>query len=719
MDNTDITDAVELKSSKPESLIPGYQFLELLGQGGMSVVYKARQPLLNRFVAVKVLRSDLVRNEITLKRFQQEAKAASRLSHTGISQVHDFGVLPGGQPFIIMDYAGDRTLADLLEQEGSLPQSRALTLFLQIASALEHSHSQGILHRDLKPGNVILNGDSAKLVDFGIAKLMLGKGADDQTLTRTGEVFGSPAYMSPEQCLGRDVDVRSDIYSFGCMLYEALSGRTPHQGNTSLELISKQIGQAVKPISQTSLDPRITADFEAVVMKLLQKKPAGRYQNFSQVRGDLERLVAGKTIRRTRNVKALLMIAAFAAAAIAAVLYALVRQAEAPQVVTLPPPSRISEPVGPRSLPAAPLDVRSVSLQNKTLTDEVVNAIAANPKLQDLDISGASVSAPVMEHLLRALANRDSIISLNLSEVWTNDDALAGLGQLKSLTELYANQTSIGDRSVSAVSRLPNLRTLGLGYTMVGSRGVRQIGNATRLQYLDLSGNANAVQDLSCLANLKSLQILSIQRCLLSDQALRSIGKATSVRILLLDENPATDAQIAMLTGLKHLHTLHLSRASITGIGLQTICENFAELTSLKLSKCPGIAASSLEKLSELHQLSALDLDSLPVDDYVLSKMLPNWRRLQSLNLANTKISARSVSILAQAKSITVLDITNTAIDHDGIAQLLRSLPLRQVYVTQQQLTDSQRKALAAEYPFCTFISPRGAVETNQRNFDD
>lgn len=271
-----------------------YEILSLIGEGGMSVVYKGRHQLMDRLVAVKMLKAHLVTNTSILKRFQQEAKAISYLTHPNIVSVFDFGILPQGQPYLVMDYLQGISLDDAIEQENGLKVERAIHIFGQICDALTHAHQKGLIHRDLKPGNVMLvrseEEDFVKIVDFGIAKLMPWAQQAFQKLTQTGEAFGSPVYMSPEQCMGEELDNRSDIYSLGCVMYEALTGRPPLVGSQVLETMYKHLNATPIPLGAIRPDLCFSKSLEQIVLKSLRKKPEERYQSMKELKADLEQV---------------------------------------------------------------------------------------------------------------------------------------------------------------------------------------------------------------------------------------------------------------------------------------------------------------------------------------------------------------------------------------------------------------------------------------------
>ena len=270
-----------------------YEIQEVLGGGGMGVVYKAKHLLMQRTVAIKMLLPEVVSNEFALARFQKEAQAASSLNHPNILTIFDFGISEKQQPYLVMDYLKGGTLAEALEKESYLHLQNGISVFIQIASALSHAHQKGVIHRDLKPANIMLveyegQGDFVKIVDFGIAKTLSRGDGQSVELTQTGQVFGSPIYMSPEQCRGTHLDARTDIYSMGCVMYRSITGSTPFLGQDALELMYKQVNQ--KPACFDDVCPhlKIPKNFEDVVMKCLEKDANNRYQTMLDLRKDLE-----------------------------------------------------------------------------------------------------------------------------------------------------------------------------------------------------------------------------------------------------------------------------------------------------------------------------------------------------------------------------------------------------------------------------------------------
>jgi serine/threonine protein kinase len=269
-----------------------YEILAELGRGAMGVVYKARDPKINRVVAVKTISlvGQSPEGEAEYReRFFREAEAAGRLSHPGIVTIFDMGEEPDTHaPYIVMEYVGGQSLETLLSQDGhKLPVDRALQLALELAEALDCAHGQGVVHRDLKPANVLLTDDGhAKIADFGVAKLNLA------TTTLAGRALGTPAYMSPEQLNGENVDGRSDLFSLGVLLYTIVTGYRPFQGNSAITVSFKVVNR--DPIAATLLNNELPPGLDYIISRAMAKEPAERYQRGMEMVLDIQELRAGR-----------------------------------------------------------------------------------------------------------------------------------------------------------------------------------------------------------------------------------------------------------------------------------------------------------------------------------------------------------------------------------------------------------------------------------------
>lgn len=265
-----------------------YKVIEIIGSGGMSEVFKAIDVSTKRTVALKLLRPKYMTNPESVSRFQLEAKAASRLDHKNIVHVYEFGMTEQGQHYLAMEHVSGKSLSNLVKDSGRLAIARTWQILLQTCDALTQAHDKGVIHRDLKPSNImILDDGTIKIVDFGIAKVLSKDDTAPIALTQTGDIFGSPPYMSPEQGLGREIDTRSDLYSLGCVMYECLTGSPPFIGETALETLIKHQTEAPISLEAACFGTDFPPEIEKIVAKLLEKLPKRRYQTAGDLKIDL------------------------------------------------------------------------------------------------------------------------------------------------------------------------------------------------------------------------------------------------------------------------------------------------------------------------------------------------------------------------------------------------------------------------------------------------
>ena len=276
----------------PQHLSDRYELGEILGFGGMSEVHLARDQRLHRDVAIKVLRADLARDPSFYLRFRREAQNAAALNHPAIVAVYDTGEAetPNGPlPYIVMEYVEGVTLRDIVHTDGPMEQRRAIEVIADACQALNFSHQHGIIHRDVKPANIMISKAGAvKVMDFGIARAL----ADASSVTQTAAVIGTAQYLSPEQARGEKVDARSDVYSLGCVLYEMLTGEPPFVGDSPVAVAYQHVREDPVPPSQRH--EGIPPELDAVVLKALAKNPDNRYQTAAEMRADLVKVHSGE-----------------------------------------------------------------------------------------------------------------------------------------------------------------------------------------------------------------------------------------------------------------------------------------------------------------------------------------------------------------------------------------------------------------------------------------
>ncbi|HMI82995.1 MAG TPA: serine/threonine-protein kinase [Polyangiaceae bacterium] len=267
------------------TLVDGrYEVETVLGEGGMGVVYVVRHRSLDKRFALKVMRAEMARDNELAARFIQEARAAAAIFHPNVVQITDFGELPNDAPYFVMELLDGAPLSKLLKMGGPPPFARALRILKQVAAALGAAHSAGVVHRDLKPDNIhVTSNDVVKVLDFGVAKV-----AGAGRLTRTGMVYGTPHYMSPEQASGDDVDHRADIYALGIIMYEMFAGRVPFEADSYMGVLTKHMFMLPEPPSRVNAAVRELGALEDVTLKCLEKKPHARYPSMEALLAEIE-----------------------------------------------------------------------------------------------------------------------------------------------------------------------------------------------------------------------------------------------------------------------------------------------------------------------------------------------------------------------------------------------------------------------------------------------
>ncbi|MDF3310961.1 Stk1 family PASTA domain-containing Ser/Thr kinase [Rhodococcus sp. T2V] len=277
----------------PRNLSSRYELGEILGFGGMSEVHLARDVRLSRDVAIKVLRADLARDPTFYLRFRREAQNAAALNHPAIVAVYDTGEAEtdaGPLPYIVMEYVDGDTLRDIVRGEGPMAPRRAMEVISDVCAALDFSHRNGIVHRDVKPANVMINRAGAvKVMDFGIARAISDASSP---MTQTAAVIGTAQYLSPEQARGEQVDARSDVYSLGCVLFEILTGEPPFKGDSPVAVAYQHVRE--DPQTPSVVNPDIPRELDSVILKAMSKNPANRYQTAADMRSDLVRVLGGQ-----------------------------------------------------------------------------------------------------------------------------------------------------------------------------------------------------------------------------------------------------------------------------------------------------------------------------------------------------------------------------------------------------------------------------------------
>ncbi|MBX9694202.1 MAG: protein kinase [Cyanobacteria bacterium] len=572
-----------------------YEILDTLGQGGMGKVLKCRDMQLNRIVAVKVLLANASKE--TAVRFHTEAKASARLKHDNIIKVLDFGCTDSQQLYLVMEYLSGESLSDY--QKDGLELELALRLLVQVADGLAHAHAKGILHRDVKPSNVMLTRDhsgtiQAKVVDFGIAKLQEG----DQNLTRTGAAIGTPAYMAPEAASGDKVDARADIYSFGCMMYRLLTGVLPFKGETPLETMMLHLHQEAPRLS--SSEEVFSDEIESIVAKCLEKSPDQRFKTMDDVARALRAIVAEMDAQAARlaavetNVhryaerealgrKQIILGAGIVVLALVCMAFAAVQFAQ----------------MGARTKKIASDDKKEqlkkniVDDEEGKVIDEVVEkpyfkptnelngakGLAGSRTVQDINLKVAADENPEIKHWklhhtkvtgrgLIYLANLP-VESLDMSSTAIDDDALEQIASMKGLNQLVLTDChKITDDGIAHLKTLPNLKLFNLSGEKLTPAVYTHLWSFPELNSLTLIGVPLTAGGATLLAKSPTLEGLSLTETGLNSDACRELAKCKKMKHLLFLSCDITGEGLGMISKAPEVQFLNLSGTRVPENGL-------------------------------------------------------------------------------------------------------------------------------------------------------
>jgi len=607
-----------------------YKVEALIGEGGMGAVYRARHQTLGRTCAVKVLYRRMIDAD-NWKRFQLEAKALSSLSHPCFVQVYDLALHQDKQPFYAMENLTGETLETILHHYGSLTPDEALELFIEIADGIAFAHRNGIIHRDIKPANIFLerlpNGSTAvKILDFGIAKLV-GMDRNEQSLTGLGEVFGTPYYMSPEQCLGEHVDQRSDIYSLGCTLFEALAGRPPFDAAISVAIVEAHISTPPPGLSQET-NSELPEGLEELVAKCLEKDPEQRYQNMRQLishmrlvlkgegsqvtsvsSGQLERngirQAAGQNTTegseesgagkgRARVVAAISIVVIVLA--IGAVTYLCISSG---QKVVRQPDSLEKSEIAQRTL-AAPPQFFSHEIEgggtafvfppakegigewsiDGTGYKQVDGPITGPPqkrlffKAGELFFRRPEFFGGFRPDDLKGLAFRRDLL-------W-NSQHFAQIARLQSLQDISLSSLLLKASDLKYVEPLPRLIHLAVSDTGLEGKDLAKLSCLDWLMTLEANEVNNITPVIDKLQSNRVLDHLSVKQCGLTDSDMKKIGRIRSLRSLCIDGNLVTVVGVRSIAGLYLLDTLRMGNQNL-GPEIIEVLPNLKHLAHLRV----------------------------------------------------------------------------------------------------------------------------------------
>ena len=598
-------------------MIRHFRVERLLGTGGMSVVYECTDLGVNRRVAVKVMQQRFAAEEKWLMRFRQEAVAVGRLSHPNIVRVHHFDS-QSDEPFIVMDYVDGSSLSDILSFNGPLSIERAIRMIASVMDALAHAHANGVVHRDLKPSNIMVVDphtahESIRILDFGIAKI---EEEMNYKLTQTGEIFGSPLYMSPEQCMGKQASDRSDQYSIGCLLFECLTGHPPFLGDSSMSIMLQHMNDAPAALREASLGKDFPDALESVVQQLLEKEPEKRYASMAEAKQALEKAASacsmGKSFQKTifpsdnnqkRRIAAWVGTVLGGIALTAGVTYYFFSMLApgdqlGPQVKQELIIPSIDEDYGDRAIKEY-LAVDDHNLARsfdsgahgfKVMTDKGLAAISKMPNLSSLTLTNCG---NITAEGLKNLWNVPKLAHLDMKGTSIGDNSLDVIVQIKPLLDLTLNRTDVHQRGLEMLAKT-RLHALSVCTINLDEDGCKAISAIKSLQGIKTSNNHRIGEGVAYLAKLPRLDYLDLENTNLDDDQIQSLSGAMRLRTLILGRTHITDTGMRSLSHLKNLERLFLNSTYISDQSLDSL-SSLKSLSYLNLHHCK-ISKAALEK---------------------------------------------------------------------------------------------------------------------------
>ncbi|HEY9772269.1 MAG TPA: serine/threonine-protein kinase [Planktothrix sp.] len=651
-------------------LIAGrFKVLSLVGRGGNGSVYKVEQLLLKRVMALKTLHPVSI-SDLTFRRFQQEAQAASGLLHPNLVRAIDFGIIKGNQPFLVMDFVEGKPLSAYLHKNGSLGLDETLEIFIPIAQGLDYAHKLGVIHRDLKPGNIVLVKSESgsyipKIVDFGIAKLDVGSAdTDAQALTKTGEVFGTPLYMSPEQCASKQVDARSDIYSLGCVFFETLTGAPPFRGDTALTTMMHHMNAEAPTLREASLGKEFPQALESIVAKMLAKDPAQRYQNCEELCQHLLWLRDGEGEKVPRppaqaarqsasttatqsgsiswNKLILVSLSVFivTSTAVGLIVYGCLRNSS-----THAAPA--AKPTAPLPSPAPDVDAH---IDKMTLEPEKtpyfsqynertgVRSFVITPKVSLGEFDCWSVNHTLSKQEVAGsfkIARATSVI-FDVGGGLPFEQYYASMFRTGDFDGLAIDCNKIGefnednvDNIANTLLQFPSLQSILLKKTALHESTFSKIGELPDLRLLNLHRTGVLSKDVEHLSNLENLRVLSLDQMDRMTAILKRVSKKGVLRRLMLARCEMTPTDWSLIAQTKSIDTLDLmSRTTATTSteaerkAITSCITQLPNLERLSVSLVDLIGTfndkplppSCMRMLQSLHNLKQLEIAAVTID---------------------------------------------------------------------------------------------------------
>lgn len=710
-----------------------YRLLATLGSGGMGTVYKVHQVFLDKDFALKTMDNRAV-SDVAIQRFQQEAKAAALLNHPNLVHVHDFGLLDDDQPYLVMDLVDGVTFAEYLKLNGPLPVEHVASFFAPACFGLLAAHDQGLVHRDIKPGNImVVTGlplgaeQRIKVVDFGIAKFTGRDAGEIQALTATGEIFGSPLYMSPEQCTGGIIDHRSDIYSMGCVLFEMLTGTPPYFGQSALSTMMLHESGKPPTLKEASLGTDFPEALEHAVAKMLRRAPSERYQNIGLVATDLAAIckggsiaIRGSTHEESRKkagkeitisavkLYILLAVTASVSSVIAWFGGAVFRQTQSqtstststqtstPTLTSTPTQTSTPTPT-PTPTPPSPSPPTSVLILN----EKPVSSFPLSQGTLERDRKEIEMSGPIKATIvgpenakqrtyvfpqcgIGTLLAYDPQNPLVEDRFVPQDFICKAQGSISvpiSRGDLALSQ--MGGESVAAI-KTPSI------YSKISGKEFRKLFMSNSMDEYSMEMNqsqrtAQAQNMAEIMANLSGwsgLESLGLKQCILRTKSFDRMNKLVHLQNLILDKCDFDARELAAQPFLMKLKVLNLTALGDGGDQVVLQLSRSSTLHTLRLIVLSNsISPSSIEQLKHcpsLHKL-IVRFKNTPVDDQML-KAISKLETVKKLELLECTLGIPQIRILSMCRGPDLIVLSASNYPSTQLKALIKQIDPRFVF---------------------------------------
>ncbi|MEO1497006.1 MAG: protein kinase [Planctomycetota bacterium] len=600
-----------------------YIILDVIGSGGMGLVFKALHRSMERVVALKILPSGSIDSSAKAERFRREIRTVAKLSHPNVVAAYDAHEA-NGVHFLVMEYVAGQNLLERVRDGGTLPAAHAARIIAQVAAALGEAHKSGVIHRDVKPSNVLLTEDGVpKLADLGIARIK-DSAAEPSTLTTDGIPVGTIAYMSPEQIHGEcDADERSDVYGLGCTLYYLLTGKPLFEKKSGLQVVAAHLTEQAPSLATANED--VPDAIQRVYERMVAKDPDDRFDSMAGVVAALEAtgLIERLSLQHESNVRQsdtpntkskrwpnLNTIASFAAVGVVAASAFLLRGSGDPRSadkLTVTAPADVQIEFSQTDLARSVLDhdglviVRSVDGTHECSRPDQLPQVPFEVTAIELGASGARFD-------LRSLGQASSLSYLVLSDIELTDDGLSTISSIESLTDLGLVNCWLKDGDLQVIAKMRWLERLSLAGNPLTDEGLAELVELTRLTSLSLGRTRASAATLSQLEALPALAELELAECLVEAADMRELAALSSLRSLVLDGNDVSGDDLAALGGLPDLVELSLNRLNVT-TGVLDALVSLKKLHSLNLAGS-DLRDEHLARLADLPSLRSLNAEA-------------------------------------------------------------------------------------------------------------